>query len=270
VSYKQPLNDRTDPAAGAPPGWCLDPEGRHELRRWDGARWESGPQDGAAFLSGLAADPYADSLAPAQPEQPSSYHAQLSQDPYQLQKSAHVPGPQPQAHYAPRRGNSKIPSVLIALGALVVIIITTSPAIGRVSSSWGHVAGTSAAAGAAPSTTARPVTCDSIASWMQPVVSDQASQDASDEQNWVELVPFDSGRSNLTDQGQDLQNASSMAQNAPGGSALGADLQAFATGANAFLTNEDQGVYPGSNSYYQPLRTDIYAISRLCGWPSSS
>jgi hypothetical protein len=105
---------------------------------------------------------------------------------------------------------------------------------------------------------------------MQPVVSDQASQDASEEQNWVELVPSDGGGSNLTDQGQDLQNAASMAQNAPSGSTLGADLQAFANGANAFLTNEDQGLYPGWNGYYQPLRTDIYAISHLCGWPSSS
>jgi hypothetical protein len=105
---------------------------------------------------------------------------------------------------------------------------------------------------------------------MQPVVSDQVSQDASEEQNWVELAPSDAGGSNLTNQGQDLQNAASMAENAPSGSTLGADLQAFANGADAFLSNEDEGLYPGWNSYYQPLRTDIYAISHLCGWPSST
>jgi Protein of unknown function (DUF2510) len=272
VSYQQPPDDRTDTHAGAPPGWYLDPEGRQELRWWDGTRWcpytqplpgvmqepqhpypgvvgsasggygtfqqervgrhrhQRGRQDGTTFPSSLTADPHADSFPAAELEQPDICKPQEPQDSSHPQgwpqQSAFAPGPQPQAPHVPRRSWSpKTRHVLIGLGVLVVAIVATSVAVERGAFSSRHAAATSVAASAAssnaaPSATAQPFTCESITSWMQPVVSDQASQDASEEQNWVELVPSGGGGSNLTNQGQDLQNAASMAQNAPSGSTL--------------------------------------------------
>lgn len=52
---------------------------------------------------------------------------------------------------------------------------------------------------------------------------------------------------------------------------LSAELKRAAVSGNlpSSKRGPDGGLYPGWKSYYQPLRTEIYAISDLCGWPSS-
>jgi hypothetical protein len=131
---------------------------------------------------------------------------------------------------------------------------------------------TSAKASTATSSpSAQVVTCASLANVIKPVVKDQASQDASLEQGWVDLVAPDSG-TNLTSQGQDLQNAANATTSISTGPAptslLGIDVLSFYTDANAFLNDESVGLMPGWIQPYDALKSDIQAIAALCGYPS--
>jgi len=62
-----------DTSAGPPPlfGWYKDPDGRHELRYWDGRAWSDHVRDG----SETSDDPLGKLAAPWQPEQGVEAHA---------------------------------------------------------------------------------------------------------------------------------------------------------------------------------------------------
>jgi hypothetical protein len=100
---------------------------------------------------------------------------------------------------------------------------------------------------------------------MTPVIQDQKSQDDSETQNWVLLVPDISGNS-LTSQGQDLQNAIDATNNASAAGKLGDDVQSFNSDATAFLSDESGKLMPGWNAEYHALKNDIYNIRTDCGY----
>jgi hypothetical protein len=110
------------------------------------------------------------------------------------------------------------------------------------------------------------VSCKSIQPWMMPVVTDQQSQDSRQQQNWVDPVLSETANY-LTSQGQDLQNAINVAENVSGSTTLEADIESFTAGAMSFLSNENEGLEPGWQTYYDPLRSEIFAIAELCGYP---
>jgi hypothetical protein len=148
----------------------------------------------------------------------------------------------------------------VALG-LAVAACSSS---GASSSHTATLAGSSAASTATIGTTAQAapnVTCASLAPTMQPVVSDQKSQDASLEQNWVGLVD-----GTPTSQGSDLQAAVSATNGVSVSDQLSQQAQQFNTDATTFLSDQSGGLVPGWTTEYNALKADIYAMARTCGW----
>ncbi len=167
----------------------------------------------------------------------------------------------------PRLPVVRMRTTLAASGTLLAV---TSAA------ACGSGGGTSAASPSAHSAMASPspapvtVTCDSLASVMEPVVSDQASQDANQTQNWVGLVPAPSGGSDLTSQGVDLQIAARAAGSVSGVGQLAAGTRAFSDAAGMFLADQGDGLMPGWDQEYKPLEADIKAIAALCAYPGNT
>lgn len=91
------------------------------------------------------------------------------------------------------------------------------------------------------------------------LVSDQKSQDASEEQNWVDLVSGDQ-----TSQGNDLAAAAQSLGNYSG-TQLAADASQFATDAQTFLSDQGGGLMPGWVSEYRQVETDIHKLADDCG-----
>lgn len=151
--------------------------------------------------------------------------------------------------------------IVLAAGGLTAVMVTAACSSGGSASTAAAPSSPSSAA----SSPAAALTCSDINSVMTPVVADQKSQDASETQNWVNLVPSNSGGSDLTSQGQDLQNALSSIGNITGTNTLTGDLQAFVTDGNNFLTDEGNGLMPGWTSGYNQLKGVIYSIASLCG-----
>jgi hypothetical protein len=96
------------------------------------------------------------------------------------------------------------------------------------------------------------------------LVADQKSQDSSQTQNWVLLVPDASGNA-LTSQGQDLQNAVTDFAPYTSGSQLASDAATFSGDATTFLTDQSSGLYPGWVSEYRPIEHDIHNLAVDCG-----
>jgi hypothetical protein len=98
------------------------------------------------------------------------------------------------------------------------------------------------------------------------LVSDQKTQDASQTQNWVDLV---SG--SQTSQGDDLA-AAAQVLGSYSGTQLAADGSTFATDTQAFLSDESGGVMPGWITPYRQVETDIHQLASDCNmaWPSPS
>jgi Protein of unknown function (DUF2510) len=86
-------------------------------------RQYSGSQEGMAYQSGMASDPYIDSFSPVQPEQPNQYQPGEQQGPYQPQLSTGTLEPQSQAPYAKQRLiNRTTGRVLAGVGVLIVVL----------------------------------------------------------------------------------------------------------------------------------------------------
>lgn len=144
---------------------------------------------------------------------------------------------------------------------------------GSASHAAGQAATTATAAAssaaAAPSSSAAPppLTCSTstndngmtASQVIAQLVSDQKSQDASQEQNWVDLV---SG--SQTGQGSDLA-AAAQSLGSYSGTQLAADASQFGTDAQTFLSDQSGGLLPGWVTEYRQVETDIHKLADDCG-----
>ena len=155
-----------------------------------------------------------------------------------------------------------------AVVALAVVACGTQSAATSASAPGTSVAATSAPAAPASSAPAA-LTCGTVLgsgsdtrAVITGLVTDQKSQDASEEQGWVLLVPDQSGNY-LTSQGQDLQNAASDFQSASG-SGLGSDATSLATDASTFLSDQSGGLLPGWVPEYRAIQHDLEKLAGDC------
>lgn len=91
------------------------------------------------------------------------------------------------------------------------------------------------------------------------LVSDQKSQDATLEQNWVDLTD-----GSQTSQGDDLA-AAVQVLGSYGGTQVAADGSTFATDVQTFLSDQSGGLMPGWTSEYRQVTADIHALAADCG-----
>jgi len=120
-----------------------------------------------------------------------------------------------------------------------------------------------AVSASAPSLTCSTATNDNGMTASQVIaqlVSDQKSQDASEEQNWVDLL---SG--NQTSQGNNLAAAAQSLGGYGDGSQVAADGSQLATDVQTFLTDQDGGLMPGWVGEYRHVETDIHKLADDCG-----
>lgn len=90
------------------------------------------------------------------------------------------------------------------------------------------------------------------------LASDQKSQDATLEQNWVGLTD-----GSQTSQEDDL--AAAQVLGSYGGTQVAADGSTFATDVQAFLSDQSGGLMPGWTSEYRQVTADIHALATDCG-----
>jgi hypothetical protein len=100
------------------------------------------------------------------------------------------------------------------------------------------------------------MTFSQVIGWL---VADQASQDVSLEEGWVELA---SGRQ--TSQGNDLA-AAAQSLGTYSGTRLAADASQFAAEAQTFLRDQSSGLRPGWTSEYRQVAADIHKLADGCG-----
>jgi hypothetical protein len=156
-----PYPDATAAASGGYDAFRQERVGRH--------RQQSVPQDGPAHISGLASDPYADSLPPAQPEHRGSLESQEPQDPPRPHDSAAAL--RSHAHDARRPpGNRKTRYLLAALGGFIIFLVAALVIVKVAASSAAAPANFSAPASssapAAPQSTS-PADCSgAVQSWL--------------------------------------------------------------------------------------------------------
>lgn len=98
------------------------------------------------------------------------------------------------------------------------------------------------------------------------LVADQKSQDASLQENWVDVVT-----GNQTSQGSDLAAAAQSLGNYSG-TQLAADASQFASDVQTFLADQGSGLMPGWPSEYRQVTADIHTLADDCGqsFPTAS
>jgi hypothetical protein len=111
-----------------------------------------------------------------------------------------------------------------------------------------------AAASSAPD-----LTCASESYMIQTLVSDQESQNKSLEEGWINISD-----GSLTSQGNDLQNAATAWQNAPGGP-IAYTASQLSTDATNFFASESGGLAPGWPAGYRAIQYDIAQLAANCG-----
>lgn len=123
-----------------------------------------------------------------------------------------------------------------------------------------HPATPPASAAPAPSPTAV-VSCASLKPIIRRLVSDQASQNASEEENWITTF-----NSDPTEQGDDLQQAINETASATAAQGqAGADAAALNSDASAFFSQNSGGLYPGWTGEYDAIKADIGRLAADCG-----
>jgi hypothetical protein len=149
---------------------------------------------------------------------------------------------------------------VLAMSGVLAACGSGSPATTAPSSS--SAASAAAASNGPPPLTCSTVTSDNCQTASQVIgvlVSDQKSQDAQLEQNWVNLTD-----GSETSQGDDLA-AAAQVLGSYSGTQLAADGSTFTTDAQTFLSNQSGGLMPGWTPEYRQVASDIHVLASDCG-----